>query len=98
VVNFMAIALWPCYTPEVARWFRELKLGSVRRVAVLFAAGGKQNRHNKDGNNHGDDEEWGSNVHRAGSLLLFRVANQSGKDQQSEVSLQPFCIRLKAGS
>jgi hypothetical protein len=42
----------------------------VRRLAVFFAAGGKQDRHNKNNDDDGDNEEWRSNAHGAGSCCL----------------------------
>ena len=39
------------------------------RGSVFLAAGGEQNRRNKDGDDDGNDKERGSNVHCAGLLI-----------------------------
>jgi hypothetical protein len=70
----MATVLLPCYTTAIAEMFQEFardaSIESVRRVAVFLAAGCEQNRRHKHGNNHWNNEEWGSYIHRAGSLLF----------------------------
>jgi hypothetical protein len=44
-------------------------------VSVFLAAGSKQNRDRKDGDNHGDNDKWGINVHRAVSLPISSLTN-----------------------
>jgi hypothetical protein len=73
--SVIATVLLRCYTTAIAEMFQESQPESVRRVPVFLAAGCEQNRRHKHGNNHGDNEEWGSYVHRAGSLLFSDYQN-----------------------
>jgi hypothetical protein len=89
----MAIALTHGYTPMREEWFPKSALEpgrSVRRVAVVFfAAGGVENRHRKDGDNHGNNKKRGRDVHGAGLLAGFRVANLAISFQLSAM-VSPF--------
>ena len=49
--------------PIVIGWTPPDITGVFKTATNFFEAAAK------DGNNHGDNEEWGSDVHRAGSLL-----------------------------
>jgi hypothetical protein len=49
---------------------RAIRPGSMRRGPVFLAAGGKQNRRHKYGDDDWNHKERGSNVHGAGSLLF----------------------------
>jgi hypothetical protein len=59
-------------------------------VAVFLGAGSEQNRHHKDDNNHGNDEERGSYIHRAASWLL------SAYQKSGSISFTPLPAKKPA--
>jgi hypothetical protein len=91
LVDFMAIALWPCYTPEIGQWFPgNVRGGLVGGVVVLFAAGGKQDGHYEDGDDDRDDDERGRDAHSRrllnGNSLTVASGQLSGiRDQGSGI-------------